>query len=52
MISENRLDILDNYITKKANFGFVTGASASGKTTLAKHIANEFFYELIEWETL
>eukprot|EP00825_Cyclidium_porcatum_P024772 TRINITY_DN2712_c0_g1_i1.p1 TRINITY_DN2712_c0_g1~~TRINITY_DN2712_c0_g1_i1.p1 ORF type:complete len:1021 (-),score=266.12 TRINITY_DN2712_c0_g1_i1:130-3192(-) len=49
-ISENKLDILDSYITKKTKFGIIVGPSASGKTTLSKHVAQQFSFELIEWE--
>lgn len=51
IIDQLKLDILDFYITKKAKYGVIVGPSASGKTTLAKFIAQTFSYELVEWES-
>ena len=49
-IDKLALDILDSYITKRAKYGIIIGPTASGKSTLSKHIATSFGFELVEWE--
>ena len=51
-IDREALDIVDLYITERANFGFILGPTSGGKSTLAKYIAEKFQYTLIEWEPL
>jgi len=50
VIDQPNLEFLDRFITKPVKYGFVMGPSSSGRTTVAKHIANKFGYTLIEWE--
>lgn len=38
------------YMTKRTKWGLVVGPSASGKTTLARYIAQRYGYTLVEWE--
>ena len=41
---------LQNYLNSSINYWLVNGPSGSGKTTVAKFLASEFGFKLIEYE--
>ncbi|EGR27160.1 hypothetical protein IMG5_201010 [Ichthyophthirius multifiliis] len=49
-IIEPKLEILDFYINTRPFYGFVLGPQGCGKTTISKYIANQYNYQLIDWE--
>ena len=42
------IDVIDQYLTKKANYGFIIGPKSGGKTSIAKFLQEKFGLELIE----
>jgi adenylate kinase family enzyme len=52
IITQPRLEILDLYISRRNNYGFVIGPPGCGKTSVAKHIGSKFDQIVIEWEPL
>lgn len=49
-IKEDVLDLVDAKINKGVQYGIVFGAASSGKTTIAKALAKNRGFLLVDWE--
>ena len=51
LLKPNKNNCLASELSEKVDYWIVSGAIGSGKTTVAKHIQNEFGFKMIEFET-